>query len=475
MPADTVAKLLHEWRNGQPRPPYQLPAGTTLVVDESGMVGTDSLDQLIALAGTQRWRLALVGDPRQLHAVGRGGMFDELCRTNRVHELATIHRFRHRWEQTATLQLRQARTDALDGYFEHGRVDQGDLATVLDAITRQWMNHHGAGRSVAVSAETNEHVALLNESIQRDRGEHGLLGPVAARISDGATAAVGDIVVTRRNDRTITTDQGEPVRNRERWTVIAVHDDGALTVSHLGRHGAVTLPADYVRSQVQLGYAATAHGHQGDTVDVSLTLVTAATTHRSLYVGATRGRDENRLCVVNTDEQDARNVLEHVLTNDRVDIPAVVQRRALAEQARGEGDPAHSTAGLERALARARHALTDAERAPELQRLNAATNALDAAQARLRAAQHALRTASRLRRRGPVERVKVAEASYATAADRRADAAREAAPHVATVEALRADVERIERELRSARLRDRFDQLERQPPSRSLGRAPLGR
>jgi len=39
----------------------------------------------------------------------------------------------------------------------------------------------------------------------------------------------------------------------------------------------------------------------------------------------------------------------------------------------------------------------------------------------------------------------------------------------------RADVERIDRELRSARLGDRFDQLERQPPSRSLGRAPLGR
>lgn len=73
-----------------------------------------------------------------------------------------------------------------------------------------------------------------------------------------------------------------------------MHDDGALTVSHLGRHGTVTLPAD-VRSQVQLGYAATAHGHQGDTVDVGLTLVTAATIHRSLYVGATRGWDENRL------------------------------------------------------------------------------------------------------------------------------------------------------------------------------------
>jgi conjugative relaxase-like TrwC/TraI family protein len=475
MRADTVAKLLYEWRTGQPRPPYRLAARTTLVVDESGMVGTDSLGQLVGLANAHGWRLVLVGDPRQLHAVGRGGMFDELCRTNRVHELATIHRFRHRWEQTATLQLRHARPDALDDYFEHGRVDEGDLPTVVDAITRQWIEHNGAGRSVAVSAETNEHVAILNESIQRARGERSGLGPVAARIADGQTAATGDLIVTRRNDRALTTDHGEPVRNRERWTVTTVHDDGALTVSHLGRHGTVTLPADYVRTNVQLGYAATAHGHQGDTVDVSLTLVTAAMTHRSLYVGATRGRDENRLCVVTTDDQDARDVLERVLSNDRVDVPAVAQRRALAEQARDEGTHDHSTAGLERELARARHTLTETERAPGLQRLNAATTALEAAQAELNSAQRALRSASLLRRRAPAERVKAAEASYVSAADLHAVAARNAAPHVATVERLQADIERIERELRSARLRDRFDHLERQPPSRSLGRAPLGR
>ncbi|HVE45895.1 MAG TPA: MobF family relaxase [Acidimicrobiales bacterium] len=475
MNADTVAKLLYEWRSGHPRAPYMLTPATTLVVDESGMVGTDSLDQLIGLAGTQGWRLVLVGDPRQLHAVGRGGMFDELCRTNRVHELATIHRFRHRWEQTATLQLRRARPDALDSYFEHDRVDAGDLATVVADITRRWIEHHGSGRSLAVSAETNEHVAVLNESIQRARGERGQLGPVAARIAEGATATVGDIVVTRRNDRALITDHGEPVRNRERWTVAAVHDDGALTVSQLDRHGTVTLRANYARANVQLGYAATAHGHQGNTVDVSLTLVTGATTHRSLYVGATRGRDENRLCVVTTADEDARDVLEHVLTNDRVDVPAVAQRRALAEQARGEGAHDHSTAGLEQELARARHTLTKAERAPELQRLNAATTALDAAQAELRAAQRALRSAPLLRRRGPAERVKTAEIAYTTAADRHDVAAGDAAPHVAAVEALQSEVERVERELRSARLRDRFDQLEKQPPSRSLGRAPLGR
>ena len=101
--ADTVAKLLHEWHDdaGAPDPRYRLPSGTTLIVDEAGMVGTSSLRELVELADRERWRLVLVGDPRQLQAVGRGGMFAELCRTSRTLEQARIHRFTHAWEADA--------------------------------------------------------------------------------------------------------------------------------------------------------------------------------------------------------------------------------------------------------------------------------------------------------------------------------------------------------------------------------------
>ncbi|MGQ0618195.1 MAG: ATP-dependent DNA helicase [Acidimicrobiia bacterium] len=473
IPADTVAKLLYEWRDGRPRAPYALAPGTTVVVDEAGMLGTSSLDLLVALAAAQRWRLVLVGDPRQLQAVGRGGMFDELCRSGRVHELATIHRFRHRWEQTATLRLRHGRAEALDAYFDHDRVESGDLPALLDDVARRWSDDASAGRSVAVTAETNEHVAALNAAIQRERDARGDLGSVGARVADGATASTGDIVVTRRNDRTLITDNGQPVRNRERWCVAAVHGDGQLTVSHIGGHGMVTLPADYVRTKVELGYAGTAHGHQGDTVEVSLTLITAATSHRSLYVGATRGRDENRLLVVTSGDDEARDVLEHVLTNDRVDLPAVAQRRVLADQVRGErGDDVPD--GPERTLARARRALEDARRngAPAVRRLGDASAALQAADAEARAARRALRDAPRLRRRGPTERVKAAAVALAAASDRYAAVARAAAPFTSEIEARKSDVERAERAVSAARLRDRLDRLATQRPARSLGRAP---
>ena len=129
------------------------------------------------------------------------------------------------------------------------------------------------------------------------------------------------------------TTTGEPVRNRELWTVTGVGDDGGLTVSsHLGS-GAVTLPVDYVGEHVRLGYAATEHGNQSDTVTIGVELATAATTRRGLYVAVTRGEQENLILVV-TDGRDldqARDILEGVVASDRADIPATTQRRELAD------------------------------------------------------------------------------------------------------------------------------------------------
>ena len=115
--ADTIAKLVHEW--GQPeRPPdpeWRLRPGTTLIVDEASMIGTPNLHRLIELADSQHWRLALVGDPKQLQAVGLGGMFTELCASTRTIELEHVHRFTQPWEAAASLLLRQGDPWALFG------------------------------------------------------------------------------------------------------------------------------------------------------------------------------------------------------------------------------------------------------------------------------------------------------------------------------------------------------------------------
>ena len=170
------------------------------------------------------------------------------------------------WEAAASLKLRHGDPSGLDAYFDHGRVIAGTLAEHTTAIATEWIAHHANGDTVAITTCANEHVDAINRAIQTARIDAGHLDPqFAVAIGGREHAHPGDVVATRRNDRRLDTDIGEPVRSRELWTVAATHPDGALTVTHLSGHGTVTLPADYTRHHVRLGYAATEHGHQSDT------------------------------------------------------------------------------------------------------------------------------------------------------------------------------------------------------------------
>jgi hypothetical protein len=139
----------------------------------------------------------------------------------------------------------------------------------------------------------------------------GATGPGRAVVlGDGLECSVGDLIVTRKNDRTLYTAAdfatGGFVRNGDRWEVTDVRRDGALEVRRQGtRFGAsVVLPAEYVAEHVDLGYAVTAHRAQGMTVDAAHVLVTHTTTRENLYVALTRGRYSN-VAWVATDRPDA--------------------------------------------------------------------------------------------------------------------------------------------------------------------------
>jgi ATP-dependent exoDNAse (exonuclease V) alpha subunit len=179
MTGDTVAKLLYEWSRPDrpPRDRYRLAAGATVVVDEASMLGTSSLAGLVDLSEAQGWRLVLVGDPRQLQAVGRGGMFAELCATSRVHELARLHRFTHPWEAAASLRLRVGDPGVLDVYESHGRISGGSFDEHLHHLAGQWKTLTAAGQTIAITASSNAHVDALNAAIQAARLDAGDLDP----------------------------------------------------------------------------------------------------------------------------------------------------------------------------------------------------------------------------------------------------------------------------------------------------------
>lgn len=295
--ADTIDKLLVE-HDGR-RPPasrYDLPAGATIIVDEAGMLATDTLARLAALADHRRWRVVLVGDPLQFSAVGRGGMFELLVDTHGAIELDSVHRFANAWERDASLRLRSGDTSVVALYDQHGRIHEGTSTRMEANALEGWDQARQHGESVLLCAPTNEAANRLNHAAQAIRTNRGELNPTGPRIeAQGQTILSGDEIVTRRNDRTLTTDHGAMVRNRDAWTVRQIHANGDLTAA--GPNGTVRLPADYVADHVQLGYAQTSHASQGRTVDRSILVLDGPTDLPGLYVPLTRGRTSNDIYI----------------------------------------------------------------------------------------------------------------------------------------------------------------------------------
>ncbi len=303
---ENTAKWLYEHVHGR----WDLRAGELVIVDEASLAGTMLLDQLTTHAADVGAKVLLAGDPAQLAAVDAGGAFGLLVRDRNASdgdgapELADIRRFKNQWEKAASLRLRRGDTEVIDLYDEHGRIVGGDHGDMLDAAYHAWQHDAAAGRSSILVAETSDTVTALNNRARADRILAGQVAVEGVALHNGTVAGEGDTIVTRNNDRRLTTGRAW-VKNGDTWTVIASHEDGSLTVQRpgpRGRRGRVILPAGYVADHVELGYAITAHRAQGATVDTAhLVVHSSSMTREAFYVAMTRGRFSN-IAYVATDE-----------------------------------------------------------------------------------------------------------------------------------------------------------------------------
>lgn len=297
-------------------------AGQLVIVDEASLAGTLSLDRITRLAADAGAKVLLVGDHAQLQAVDAGGAFALLVHDrDDVPQLIDVHRFVHRWEREASVQLRDGDVDVIDAYADHGRLVEGDSDEMIDAAYAQWRDDVRHGKSSVLVADSNDAVAALNVRARAERILDGeVTGPDEVTLNSGTAAAIGDIVLTRRNDRTLRAGRTW-VRNGDRWSVVALHRDGGMLVRRTGRAwgATVTLPAVYVAEHVDLGYAITAHRAQGITTDTAHVLVRSGMTRESLYVAMTRGREVNTAYVA-VDRPEAAHSGPH--PGDPLDVTA---------------------------------------------------------------------------------------------------------------------------------------------------------
>src|SRR5690606_16881527 len=115
--------------------------------------------------------------------------------------------------------------------------------------------------------------------------------------------------------------------------------DGAVRVCETGsgrkRQRSVRLPAEYVAEHAHLSYAATAYGVQGATVTGSHTILTDATSAAGVYVGMTRGREQNLLHLVAESQRQAREQFVAAMERDRADRGLTDATERATEAVRG--------------------------------------------------------------------------------------------------------------------------------------------
>lgn len=277
---------------------FPLTAGDRVVVDEAGMVDLQTAHALAAVLGSTGAGIAMVGDHLQAMPVGHSGAMACLTRrASRLVELTAVHRFRDAGYADLTLRMREpdskdaalavaAELDARD--LIHRVADQVQAREVMVEAYFRWAAGH---RRVALVTSTNEEADAINEAIQQRRIEQGQLDARRVALGQGEQRLLeGDIVQTRRNDRTA------GVENRAMWTIRHITPEGAQLASITDSADVRSVSHEYASEHVHLAYASTVHGIQGETTDASV--VGPGVDASGLYVGMTRGRVHNEAIAI---------------------------------------------------------------------------------------------------------------------------------------------------------------------------------
>lgn len=293
----TLAQLRIDLDSGQ-RIGESVDDRTMVVIDEASMATTNDLDAVIGAVVAQGGVVRLLGDDRQLSAIGAGGVVTDIARVHGAISLSEAMRFNDPAEAAAAESLRAGDVAALGFYADHGRIGVGTAATARQDVFDRWAQDHDGGKRSLMLAFTRADVGQLNQLAQAHVHAGGEYCGPRATLCDGATVQVGDTIVTRRNDQSLRCGRSDAVRNGYRWIVRGITEDGNVVAQKLGSRDQAVLPAAYVSEHVQHGWAMTVHTAQGQTSETSHILADARTTHQLLYVGLSRGKQCNTVTVV---------------------------------------------------------------------------------------------------------------------------------------------------------------------------------
>ena len=300
--SSTFASLLWRLDRGQ----ITLDDRTVVIVDEAGMADDADLARLTMAVKRSQAKLVLVGDHRQLAAVGPGGALAALL--GRRPELAVTLGDNVRQTDPAE---RQALAELRDGsvptavawYAKTGRIHtQPNRVETLATMAQAWADDLTRGHDTALLGWRKADVAHLNRLARNQWDQLGQLTGQDLTVAGGRPYAVGDRIVALAPNR------DAHIVTSEQLTITAVARDQIVAGTSDGRP--VILTGEAIdTNHLDYGYALTIHRAQGATYDRAHVL--AAGGGRELaYVALSRARERTTIHATADDLAQAVDDLE---------------------------------------------------------------------------------------------------------------------------------------------------------------------
>jgi ATP-dependent exoDNAse (exonuclease V) alpha subunit len=164
----------------------RLGADTTIIHDEAALASTREQERLLAAVEESGARLIEIGDPRQNHPVGAGGLWSHLEHATR-HAGAHVQLTRNQRAQDPAHRRDQAlfrdgrHEHAILGYAARGRIQiTSELSRAENhALDAAHADRTAAKTTIVIAQTSNEHLDELNARAQAIRHQDGQLGPEA--------------------------------------------------------------------------------------------------------------------------------------------------------------------------------------------------------------------------------------------------------------------------------------------------------
>ncbi len=299
MASRTVASLVCRLEHGSLR----LSDRHVVVLDEGAMTADTDIVRLLAAVERSRAKLIVLGDDRQLGAVGPGGGLRALAERHPNHVFTLTENLRQAdpEERAVLAELRSGSVArAVSWYAHNGRVHAvADRRAAVQAMVRAWAKDVGAGRETLLLAYRRENVEALNAAAHHLFERAGLLTGPELTAPGGRTYRAGDRVITLAAGA-----RGAWVSS-EQAVVTAVDPElrSLTAVTPDGRRLEMG-PEEIGAERLGYGYAITAHRSQGTTIDVAHVLDDGGGRELA-YVAMSRARHESHVYTPTADQRDA--------------------------------------------------------------------------------------------------------------------------------------------------------------------------